>query len=327
MTSKHTVKVAFAKFWKGFNPEHNTFVRGLLKFCDVEISDTPELVFYSVFPGPMPPGQYVKVFYTGECARPPWGECDWAFSFDYDSHPRHYRFPNWVASMGNVEDLIKTPEKIADWTKNRTRFCNFIYSNPVAFREVFCRRLSRFKPVDAPGRRLRNMPPLGGHIDPLQSRYAQDWRLAKLDFLRAYRFTIAFENQSYPGYATEKIVQAMQAGSIPIYWGDPLIERDFNPRSFVNYHDYEAAVKSRLPAFLLHWPWLETLVEQWYVRPRTMSKVIQRVRDIENDPALYARILAEPWFHDNRPPPALDFSGLETRLREIVECSVYGRNK
>lgn len=37
--------------------------------------------------------------------------------------------------------------------------------------------------------------------------------------MRRYKFTIAFENQSYPGYVTEKIADALMAGTVPIYWG------------------------------------------------------------------------------------------------------------
>ena len=49
---------------------------------------------------------------------------------------------------------------------------------------------------------------------------------------------MAFENSSYPGYTTEKLLQAMQAGTVPIYWGDPSVGRDFNAARFVNVHDY-----------------------------------------------------------------------------------------
>jgi len=320
---KRPVKIAFAKFWKSFDPEDNGIVRPLRRFYDVEISDTPELVFYSDFSGEMPPGDYVKVFFTGECTRPPWGECDWAFTYDYDDHLRHYRLPSYVCHC-DAGELVKTPEKIAEWTRAKPRFCNFVYSHPVPFREAFFQHLSQFKTIDSPGKRMNNMPPIGGHGDPLQSRNARDWRQAKLDFLKSYRFTIAFENESYPGYTTEKIVQAMQAGSIPIYWGNPLVDREFNPRSFINWHDYETAVRAWLPAFVRRWPALQAWLERRYVWPRTLAKVIQRVRDIESDPELYARILAEPWFHDNRRSPVFDDPRLETRLCEIVDECLAG---
>ncbi len=318
MNTQRQIKIAFARFWPRFDPQQSLFTRLLRKSYDVRFDCEPELVFYSCFRGPMPPGEYVKVFYTGECVRPPWGECDWAFSFDYDDHPRHYRLPNYVVSYDGAECLIKTPEKIAAWMRAKTRFCNFVYSNPVRFRNAFFQRLSRYKAVDAPGRCMQNMPPIGPYANALQSRRAHDSKQTKVGFLQPYQFTIAFENQSYPGYVTEKIYQAMQAGSIPIYWGDPLVHRDFNPRSFVNYHEYEAAVKARLPAFLLRWPLLRTLIERWYVRPRTLDKVIERVLAICDDDRLYTQYLSEPWFAGNQPPPVFDLQRLEQRLHEIV---------
>ena len=57
----------------------------------------------------------------------------------------------------------------------------------------------------------------------------------KQAFLRDYKFTIAFENESHPGYTTEKIVEPMLADSIPIYWGDPLVGTDFEVESWLEH--------------------------------------------------------------------------------------------
>ena len=43
-----------------------------------------------------------------------------------------------------------------------------------------------------------------------------------------FKFTLAMENFEYPGYVTEKIIDALAAGSIPLYWGAPDID-DFIP--------------------------------------------------------------------------------------------------
>jgi hypothetical protein len=52
-------------------------------------------------------------------------------------------------------------------------------------------------------------------------------------FLQQCRFAVAIENSQYPGYCTEKLLQSFLAGCIPIYWGDPLVTRDFNPEAFL----------------------------------------------------------------------------------------------
>ena len=62
----------------------------------------------------------------------------------------------------------------------------------------------------------------------------------KLAFISEYKFVIAFENSSYPGYTTEKILDPFLVCSIPVYWGNPLIENDFNKMAFLNYFDFDS---------------------------------------------------------------------------------------
>ena len=111
----------------------------------------------------------------------------------------------------------------------KTRFCNFVYSNPrCRYRNRFFHKLSRYRHVDAAGRLYNN---LGSGSDGPND---------KTELLASCKFTIAFENASYPGYTTEKIVHAMLAHSLPIYWGNPCVERDFNTASFLNAHDFDS---------------------------------------------------------------------------------------
>jgi len=46
--------------------------------------------------------------------------------------------------------------------------------------------------------------------------------------LKDYMFTICMENERTPGYFTEKLIDCFNTGTIPIYWGDPEIEKVFN---------------------------------------------------------------------------------------------------
>lgn len=68
----------------------------------------------------------------------------------------------------------------------------------------------------------------------------------KLPVLSQYKFTFCLENCVFPGFATEKIFDAMFAGSVPIYLGAPDIE-DFVPqgafidmRKFKNFQELDA---------------------------------------------------------------------------------------
>lgn len=47
---------------------------------------------------------------------------------------------------------------------------------------------------------------------------------------RNYRFSLVMENKARLGYITEKIMEAFQAGSIPIYWGGNYSHSIFNPK-------------------------------------------------------------------------------------------------
>ena len=70
----------------------------------------------------------------------------------------------------------------------------------------------------------------------------------KHDLLSSYRYTLTMENFRYPGYVTEKIFDALAAGSIPVYLGAPDIE-SFVPRdAFIDIRDF--ARKEDLSVFL-----------------------------------------------------------------------------
>jgi len=45
--------------------------------------------------------------------------------------------------------------------------------------------------------------------------------LGKIQFLKQYKFNIAFENASLPGYTTEKVRRGDAARCLPIYWAIP----------------------------------------------------------------------------------------------------------
>ena len=94
----------------------------------------------------------------------------------------------------------------------------------------------------------------------------------KLQFQRRYKFSIAFENSSYPGYTTEKLPDAVAARTLPIYWGNPLVAREFNPGRFLNYSDYGSD---------------EALVE--------------KIIELDRDDAKYLEYLRQPLFYDNQP--------------------------
>ena len=68
--------------------------------------------------------------------------------------------------------------------------------------------LSEIDMVDSAGRWMHN-------DDSLKTQFGDD----KLAWLKNYRFNLTPENSNAPGYVTEKLLDAVSSGCVPIYWG------------------------------------------------------------------------------------------------------------
>ncbi|MDD2539593.1 MAG: glycosyltransferase family 10 [Desulfuromonadaceae bacterium] len=229
-----TIKLFFSDFSRDFVIENDHFYSLLSKRYNILIDSTsPDYLIYSCYGFDHLKYDCVKIFYTAENLRPDFNLCDYAIGFDYlEFGDRYIRFPNY-ARYGDQFEQLENIRKVTSLT-DKDRFCNFLYSNAEAdpARDQFFERLSEYKKVDSAGRHRNNMGAKAG------DRYDTNWRTSKIDFLKKYKFTIAFENSSSIGYTTEKIMHAFAAGSVPIYWGNPAIAKEFNKDSFVNCHDF-----------------------------------------------------------------------------------------
>jgi hypothetical protein len=215
------VRIAFADFWPGFDERENYFTSMLDR--PFELSSDPKLCFFSGFGSKH--RKYpdsLKVLFTGENVRPNYRECDYSLSFDLESYgEKNLRWP--------LYNLYCDP-KFDSIVEERDKFCCMVVSNAVSsFRLDFFRALSRYRQVDSGGKTLNNV---GGPVPD------------KLKFLSGYKFSIAFENSYYPGYTTEKLLDAKRAGCVPIYWGNPEVGLDFNLGSFVNVNAFSSFSES-----------------------------------------------------------------------------------
>lgn len=225
INSKPVIKVKFVDFWSDFYPENFAFHKLLTQKYELIESEEPDLLFYSTFGFRNSKYRCMKIFYTGENIRPDFLNCDYAFSFDYSTNPKNYRLPLYFF-YDDINKLLnrKTDTKAALAQKNK--FCCFVVSNPKStIRNDFFTNFSKLKHIDSGGSVFNN---IGGTIDD------------KRTFIKDYKFVIAFENESYPGYTTEKIFEPLLENSVPIYWGNPLVAKDFNPKSFINCHDFNS---------------------------------------------------------------------------------------
>ena len=219
------LKVAFTDFPGSFGGRRNRFVEALERDHQVEVVDQPraDLLFYSDFGESHWGFHGLKVYVTGENMLPDFDQCDLAFTPVADTGDwRAVRLPYYAQVLRDIGSLVRG----SDWNPDldRPRFCSFVVSNPRGpERNAFFRRLTRRRHVDSAGRHFNNM---GASVGD------------KMSLLRECRFNLAFENSRSPGYITEKLVEPLVAGCIPIYWGAPDIAGDFNPSCMVNISDF-----------------------------------------------------------------------------------------
>ena len=103
----------------------------------------------------------------------------------------------------------------------RTKFCAAVISNCLSFyrfRLKFITKLSKYKKVDLGGKCYNNIKKIVNN---------------KREFLSNYKFSIAMENSNGDGYISEKILDSFIAGTIPIYYGDYLIDEFINPKTYI----------------------------------------------------------------------------------------------
>ncbi len=281
-----TIKLWFTDFYPGFEPKDNYFLDLLSESYKIELNKaSPDYLIYSCYGREFLNYDCVRIFYTGENLKPDFNLCDYAIGFDYiQFEDRYLRYPNFAFYYGQFEQLTKVPKISLQDIHAENYFCNFIYSNSNAdpTRDNFFHLLSAYRPVSSPGTHLNNIS------IPVGERFASDWMFTKIDFQSQCKFSIAFENSYSPGYTTEKIMHAFISNTIPIYWGNPDVAKDFNPAAFINCHDYES-----------------------------FDEVILKVKEIDQNEELYLSMINEPAFKNNAIPDNLKSKKLLEFLQQI----------
>jgi len=240
------IRVGFCDMWHEFNPSYNFFtllltnhlnaITSPAKIVGVDVnsyvvgSEEIDLLIFGPF------GQrwskvnksIPKVHYTGENTGPVRRD-DVQLNLGFEHNTDKYlRFPLWLLEIDwfsadpekivnpkpvPLESCINVPSTLLD---AKDKFCSFIVSNPKQpVRNNAFKVLTKYKQVDSAGRLFNNVGdilaagPGGGGGE-----------LKKHQFLKSYKFSIAYENTMSPGYTTEKYLHAKAAGCVPIYWGD-----------------------------------------------------------------------------------------------------------
>lgn len=61
----------------------------------------------------------------------------------------------------------------------------------------------------------------------------------KIEALKDFRFSIVIENSKKNNYFTEKIIDCIKTGTIPIYWGCNNIDKFLNPKGIITFKEIE----------------------------------------------------------------------------------------
>lgn len=248
-----TLYVSFDNFWSGFDPDEffiPLFESALRRRVrTVRPWQRPDIAVSSVF---RPRSRLIRViksvsradrsrgksiWFTGENIRPPLADFNLSLSFDVDSYdktnvylPYSFLAVRWFAEPDRKK-VAQSPERARSSTvprphdllsaayesrKKGTKFACAIVSNQEPTRMRVIEALQKIGPVDVFGS--------GSEGGPVTDKYA---------VASDYRFMVAMENDLYPGYVTEKLVDSWTAGCIPIWWG--LDEAKlFNPKAILN---------------------------------------------------------------------------------------------
>jgi hypothetical protein len=80
----------------------------------------------------------------------------------------------------------------------------------------------------------------------------------------------------------------MTVNSIPIYWGNPKIEKEFNTKSFVNYYDFNG-----------------------------FDEMLEFIIDIDENNDKYLNMLNQPWFEEYNIPESNRLDNIKSFLYKI----------
>jgi len=287
-----TVTIGFSNMWgkaEDFTAEYMYRCFPLLRgHYDLQVKHASDAayVFYSVYGYVQNPGTWpcIRILISGEAGdhfeeggKIAPGVCQRSF-YHYgltcaadNQHPNHIFFPQPLLMLNLYNDgwqsLIRKPND--PWVEHKKYFCNFIYGNPYSLDRIdFMKMLSKYKRVECAGLVEGNNYALRG----LPS-YDKEGYGYKQVFQSMCKFSIAFENNYFPGYTTEKLSDPLVARSLPIYFGNPKVAEIFNPESYINVADFDS----------------------W-------ERAIDYIKEVDQNPKMYEYYLNQPPFKNNEIP-------------------------
>lgn len=213
------------------------------------------------------------VWETAENRRVPVEPWSLSLSFDLDDYGGTNLYaPYWwfstdvfgTFSGGTFGEPISVQQLTTDRAVDQVpaKFCAAFMRNPEPLRLRMLEELGRIGPVDVFGAHT------GRHISH------------KRDLKDHYKFILAFENDIFPGYITEKLPEAWACGAIPLWNGLDVALDDFNESSFLRKETNESVVEFGERVRELHEDedrWIKAARQALLRRPPNVSPVRQSV--------------------------------------------------
>lgn len=224
--------IKFVDFWRAFDAHNNIFTNVLRKRYNITVLDDtaneePQLLFYSIFGSThLRYNNCIKIYFTGENDVPDFNLCDYALSAQLlHLGERHMRLPQYLFydEYEKLNDIHPIDSSATERPFGSVVVSNSTYVAPE--RNTIIDAIEQYKPLAYGGSYRNNV---GGRVPD------------KMAFIKQYKFNVALENSIVDGYTTEKIVEPMAAGTVPIYWGNKYVSKEFNPEAFINIADYDS---------------------------------------------------------------------------------------
>lgn len=272
------LRINYIDYWATIPKQTFYFTRILRKYYDVIIEDDVNKCDV-LFTGPFGNSKTsinhpLKIYYTGENTLPDYDHNAYCFTFHQHTHPKHVRLPIYYTESNFLR--IKQENRVM--VKPKLDFCCFLVSNGNGHvRNSIYQSLSSYKKVDSGGRHWNN---IGGVISPQDT----------INWQSKYKFTISCENAMSDRYITEKIVNAYNAGTVPIYWGSKTVKEELNPKAFVNVNDF-----------------------------MDINHLVEYIIELDNNSLMYEEMLNQPLLKGNEYNEEFTEDAIALKLKNIIE--------
>ena len=177
-------------------------------------------------------------------------------------------YPFLYMSLDERKQIEQQSEQ-SELAERDKKWMAFMYHQNYDHRNEWFHKLSAYKRVDGLGRACNN-------VDRMSTRFvhneSETYNDIAVRLYRDYSFVLAIENTWKEGYMTEKLLNPILAGSIPLYWGHPSAFRYINKNRVIYLPDYET------------------------------EELMKRLDELETNPDLYQQMVTQPIYTEDGDP-------------------------